>query len=81
MMMIYDDDMRTIIDLPQDQLGQLDGWCRLENISRAEAVRRAVADLLQRHRATTGRRAFGVWRERRLNGLKYQETLRREWDR
>jgi hypothetical protein len=37
MMTWHDDAMRTIIDLPADQLDALDGICRRESISRAEA--------------------------------------------
>ena len=72
--------MRTIIDLPQDQLDALDGICRRESISRAEAIRRAV-DLLVRNRAAgASHAAFGLWRgARAVDGVKYQEQLRREW--
>ena len=72
--------MRTIIDLPDEQLEALDGICRREAISRAEAVRRAV-DLLVRGRAAEAARgAFGLWRgTRAVDGLAYQERLRREW--
>jgi hypothetical protein len=72
--------MRTIIDLPADQLDALDGICRRESISRAEAIRRAV-DLLVRDRAAGGAHAaFGLWRGTgAVDGLKYQERLRREW--
>lgn len=72
--------MRTIIDLPEDQLEALDGICRRESISRAEAIRRAV-DLLVRDRAAgASHAAFGLWRgARAVDGLKYQERLRREW--
>lgn len=77
-MMTY---MRTIIDLPEDQLRALDGVCRQERISRAEAIRRAVAEHLRRYHASDAKRAFGIWRGRQVDGLKYQETLRREWGR
>jgi hypothetical protein len=72
--------MRTIIDLPADQLDALDGICRRESISRAEAIRRAV-DLLVRDRAAGGARtAFGLWRGTgTLDGLTYQQRLRQEW--
>jgi hypothetical protein len=72
--------MRTIIELPQDQLDALDGICRQESISRAEAIRRAV-DLLVRDRAASASHtAFGLWRSARtVDGLRYQERLRREW--
>jgi metal-responsive CopG/Arc/MetJ family transcriptional regulator len=80
-MTYHDDTMRTIIDLPQDHLQSLDILCRRERISRAEAVRRAVAALVRQHRGSEASRAFGLWRERPIDGLAYQEELRREWDR
>jgi metal-responsive CopG/Arc/MetJ family transcriptional regulator len=48
---IYDDDiMRTIVDLPDDQVRGLAALCESHGISRAEAVRRAVARLLAEER-------------------------------
>ena len=73
--------MRTIIDVPDVQLEALDAWCLLEGVSRAEAIRRAVDVLLERHRAAQARKAFGLWQGRKVDGLKYQQALRREWDR
>jgi hypothetical protein len=73
--------MRTIIDLPDGQIESLDALCKAENISRAEAIRRAVALMLRRQAGAAGRRAYGLWRARRLDGLKYQRTMRGEWER
>ena len=80
MMTCYDDAVRTIIDLPGDQLDALDGICRRESISRAEAIRRAV-DLLVRDRAAgASHAAFALWRgSRAVDGLAYQRRLRKEW--
>ncbi|MDP3719243.1 MAG: CopG family transcriptional regulator [Acidobacteriota bacterium] len=72
--------MRTIIELPADQVESLDEWCRREGVSRAEAVRRAVADHLQKHHTVGAKRAFGIWRDLAEDGLAYQERLRSEWD-
>ena len=41
-----DDAMRTIVDLPPEQIEALDGYRKKEGISRAEAVRRAIASFL-----------------------------------
>ena len=79
-MTCYDDAMRTIVDLPTGQVDSLDEWCRREGISRAEAVRRAVADYLQKHHTTGAEKAFGLWRALPENGVTYQARLRREWD-
>jgi len=38
--------MRTVIDLPEEQIKALDSYRKKERISRAEAVRRAVAAFL-----------------------------------
>ena len=73
--------MRTIIEVPPVQLQALDGLCEREGISRAEAIRRAIAEHLLRNPVPDRRRAFGLWRERRIDGLEYQEAIRREWDR
>ena len=75
----YDDVMRTIVELPPTQLEALGDLCRREGISRAEAVRRAVAEMLTRERAARPDQAFGLWRRKPTDGLTYQRKLRREW--
>jgi metal-responsive CopG/Arc/MetJ family transcriptional regulator len=70
--------MRTIIELPNDQLDALEGICRRDRISRAEAIRRAVALLVQQRNAGE-HDAFGLWRTRGVDGLAYQRRLRAEW--
>ena len=71
--------MRTIIDLPEEQVQRLGEFCRREGVSRAEAVRRAVTDYLHAHSLRERQDAFGIWRERRPDGLEYERRLRREW--
>ena len=72
--------MRTIIDLPASQLEGLDWLCRRDGISRAEAIRRAVALMMRDCRSAEPQVAFGLWRDRTIDGLQYQETVRSEWD-
>ena len=72
--------MRTIVDLPAEQVESLDEWCRREGVSRAEAVRQAVAAHLRKNHTSGASRAFGIWRDVAEDGLAYQERLRREWD-
>lgn len=71
--------MRTIVDLPDDQLEGLAEVCRREGVSRAEAVRRAVADYLDARRTRERDDVFGIWYSRTLDGLDYERELRREW--
>jgi hypothetical protein len=79
--------MRTIIDIPSDQLQSLDRWALSCKISRAEAVRRAVGDLLDRV-ATPKDTGFGLWLQDKpsgcqlppeRDGLRMQQDLREEW--
>lgn len=68
---------RTIIDIPNAQLRDLDARCGILGISRAEAVRRAVDDFL-RGAGPDGREAFGLWG----SGSKSRDNrkaLRRRW--
>lgn len=71
--------MRTIIELPGEQLEALDALCRRDRISRAEAIRRAVALLVQAQGGVASGAAFGMWRDRAEDGLAYQERMRSEW--
>ena len=71
--------MRTIIELPEEQLTGLDGWCRREGISRAEAIRRAVAAMLAERSKGEAAGAFGLWRDRAADALAEQEKMRNEW--
>ena len=71
--------MRTIIELPSEQLVHLDAHCRREGISRAEAIRRAVATMLAERSKGQAAGAFGLWRGRSDEALAEQERLRNEW--
>lgn len=78
--MTCDDDviMRTIVELPSEQVSHLDAHCRRERISRAEAIRRAVSMMLAAAGAEATR-AFGLWRGRSEDALAQLESLRDEW--
>ena len=71
--------MRTIVDIPVEQLQQLSELCRREDLSRAEAIRRAIA-LLLNGASQQPDEAFGLWRDHGTEGVEYQQRLRKEWD-
>lgn len=73
--------MRTIVDLPDDQVKLLAALCAAQGISRAEAVRRAVARLLAEEHRPNRSRAFGAWREKKLDSAATVRQLRDEWER
>lgn len=70
--------MRTIIDLPEGDLHQLAELGRERGMSRAEIIRQAVNVFLRFHQASRDG-AFGLWRNRSEDGLRYQQALRAEW--
>jgi len=72
--------MRTIIEIPNQQLEQMKPLLEQEGISRAELIRRAVKDYLQRFESGDECSAFGLWSNKPRDGLSYQEELRSEWD-
>lgn len=80
--------MRALVDIPDVMLRQLDALAARMEWSRAEAVRRAVTEMLDRE-AEAERAAdkaaidavFGMWKDRGMDGLEYQQVLRAEWDR
>jgi len=77
--------MRTLVDIPQEDIEALDRRSRAERTSRAAIIRTAVRDYLKerghsdRHAAI--RAGCGLWKARDIDGLDYQEQIRSEWDR
>lgn len=84
--------MRTLIDMPEQQIKELEVICVARKLSRAEAVRQAVAAFIEQNRPSRDA-AFGLWKGQSIrlpgrsaeagllpeDGLAYQETLRGEW--
>lgn len=79
--------MRTIIDLENNQAIRLDAWAKAAKVSRAEAVRRAVNQMLERATAPQGT-GFGLWAQGNAigkgvpperDGLVLQRAMRDEW--
>lgn len=73
--------MRTIIDLPDTLLRQIDSVADQDDISRAEAVRRAIAAYVESRVASRPDAAFGIWKSRSIDALEYEDSLRGEWHR
>lgn len=71
--------MRTVVDLSEEQLKALKALAKRDNISQAEAIRRAVRTYLAAQPAPDKQSpAFGIWHGRK-EGLQYQQALRNEW--
>ena len=73
--------MRTIVELPDQQITHLKALGERLSLPRTELVRRAVAEYLAHHPATVEDSAFGLWKRRsQEDGLAYQRRMRAEWD-
>ena len=70
---------RILIDLPDAQLQALAAIMRTERRSRAAIVRDAIQAYVERHAAHDGPPVFGLWKDRGVDGLAYQEARRAEW--
>ncbi|WP_018862257.1 MULTISPECIES: CopG family transcriptional regulator [unclassified Thioalkalivibrio] len=73
--------MRTIVDIPEQELRAIKALARREKISQTEAIRRAVRSYLKDHPPPgQDAPAFGIWGQRQ-DGVEYQEARRDEWSR
>lgn len=71
--------MRAIVDIADQQIEALNALSRAAKRSRAALIREAIDQYLARRRQSQAGEAFGLWGERRIDGLDYQEQVRREW--
>jgi len=71
--------MRTIVDLPEQDLRAIKQLAQQQNTSQAEMLRRAVRLYLETCRQEIEPLAFGI-RHGREDGMAYQQALREEWE-
>ena len=76
--------MRILVDIPDDDLAIINSVVKAQAISRAEFIRRAIAQSLTARRKThiekARKAAFGLLAGRSVDGMEYQERIRREWE-
>jgi hypothetical protein len=70
--------MRALVDIPERQIDQLAVICEVKKLSRAEAIRQAIGLYIEQNKSSTTD-AFGLWKDRKIDGLTYQEQVRSEW--
>lgn len=71
--------MRALVDIPETQLRALDELSRSAKRSRAALIREAIEDYLSKRQRRQTSDAFGLWGDRRVDGLEYQDRIRGEW--
>jgi hypothetical protein len=77
--------VRTIVDLPKEQIEALDSYAKTKGISRAQAVRESVAAYLpskpKKKFSFKDDPAFGSWKPPKgFDSVEYVRKLRAEWD-
>ena len=71
--------MRISVDVGDAQLEELDELSKTEKRSRAALIREAIDDYLAKRPRKHQGDAFGLWGQRKVDGLVYQERVRSEW--
>jgi metal-responsive CopG/Arc/MetJ family transcriptional regulator len=71
--------MRTLVDIGDADIEELDRMAKAGNVSRAALIRHAVRDYLGRHTKQQQAAAFGLWAGSEIDGLEFQKNMRSEW--
>lgn len=77
---------RALIGFSEEDLASLDAMAQVQQVSRSELIRQAVASYLAQFKtkvaANETDEAFGLWKQRQdlgMDGLDYQNQMREEW--
>ncbi len=70
--------MQITIDIPDHELAQLETLSKARHVSQDELVRSAVSAYAKAHWAEVVHEGFGLWADRSVDGLEYQEKMRSE---
>lgn len=73
--------MRALVDIPEQDLQHLNRIGKLDKVSRAEVIRRAITAYIAPRTGSGIDEAFGAWADRKEDSQEYLEKLRREWER
>lgn len=77
--------MRTLVDIPDEDLSLLNRLSKTRRLSRAQLVRTAISSYLHSQADDLTAPAFGLWthdakaKKAPEDGLAYQDRMRREW--
>ena len=71
--------MRTIIEVPEAIVRNLDKVGKQQKKSRAAIIREAIQLYLDKRELSGAEAAFGIWKDKGKDGVKYQGQLRSEW--
>lgn len=78
-MILETDVARILLDVSDDVIRRLDGLKQLRDRPRAELLREAIEQYLDRQSPSVLRDALGLWSDVGEDGLVYERKLREEW--
>jgi metal-responsive CopG/Arc/MetJ family transcriptional regulator len=70
---------RILVDLPDAQIEELAVLVEAEQRPRAAVIRDAIEAYIAQHKRELGVDVFGLWKNKSVDGLAYQQELRSEW--
>ncbi|MCS2155662.1 ribbon-helix-helix domain-containing protein [Scandinavium sp. H11S7] len=70
---------RILLDLSDELITRLDDLKQHRNLPRAELLREAVEQYLERQNQNAIADALGLWKNCDEEGVEYQRKLREEW--
>ncbi|SAK63233.1 helix-turn-helix protein, CopG [Caballeronia pedi] len=70
---------RILIDLPDEQIDDLAALGEEQQRSRAAVIRDAITAYVASNKRRPAVDVFGLWEDRKIDGLQYQQELREEW--
>ncbi|KND59729.1 hypothetical protein BVER_00391 [Candidatus Burkholderia verschuerenii] len=70
---------RILVDLPDEQIDELAALGELQQRSRAAVICDAISEYVESNKRRPAVDVFGLWKNRRIDGLRYQQELREEW--
>ncbi|KAK44823.1 ribbon-helix-helix protein, CopG family [Caballeronia sp. LZ029] len=70
---------RILIDLPDEQIDELAALGEAQQRPRAAIIRDAISAYVASKKRRPAVDVFGLWEERKIDGLQYQRELREEW--
>jgi metal-responsive CopG/Arc/MetJ family transcriptional regulator len=70
---------RILVDLPDTQVAELAALVEIEHRPRAALIRQAIDAYIAQHKRLPETKVFGLWKDRKIDGLLYQREIRSEW--
>ncbi|WP_029050341.1 ribbon-helix-helix protein, CopG family [Cupriavidus sp. amp6] len=70
---------RILVNLPDTQIEELAAIAEAEHRPRSAVIRDAIEAYISRRKLVLGADMFGLWKDKKIDGLTYQQERRSEW--